>query len=258
MRIRYTLLTAVAAAAALTLGACASTPGTATGESSVVSSESSVADTAAESPADDAAADDTESDAGSDTESADAGSDETTAVTLEGDIDAQSAAWFGAVCEGVSPMIDAVFGAMGAMMSGATGSGDEAAAAQQAQATLVESFNKAADAMTAAGSKLSSLPPPTIDHGEEIAAEAAAGLAKAGPALKQVADSLSKATVTSMDDLSAVMQQANDAVESDLDSLSLNNFELSDEMEAEVAKIPACAPMMSLGGLGDTETAPTS
>ena len=32
----------------------------------------------------------------------------------------------------------------------------------------------------------------------------------------------------------------------------------AEKLAAEVAKIPACAPMMSLGGLGDTETAPTS
>jgi hypothetical protein len=149
-------------------------------------------------------------------------------------------------------MIEAIFGAMGAMM-GSTG--DDAAAAKKAQATLVDTFNKASGSMTDAAKKLSSLPPPTIDHGDEIAAEAAAGLAKAGPAMKQIADALSKATVTSMADLSAAMDQANSAVESDLDGLSLDSFELSDAMQAEVAKIPSCAPLMSLGSMGDSASA---
>jgi hypothetical protein len=256
--IRHKLVTAVVAAVVLTLSACSSTPGSATAESPASPSESSAVETTAADAGDTAA--DTTEDAATDTTSEDAESSDSATVTVEGDIDAQSAAWFGTVCDGVSPMLDAVFGAMGAMMGSAGGTGDDASAAKQAQATLVETFNKAADAMTAAAAKLSSLPPPTIDHGEEIATEAATGLAKAGPALKQVADGLSKATVTSMEDLSTVMQQASDAVNQDLDSLSLNNFELSDEMQAEVAKIPSCAPLMSLGDMGSTggDAAPTS
>lgn len=249
--IRHTMLTAVVAAAALTLGACGSTAGTATGDSSAISSsESAAADSTTADAA--ATADSVAEDASADTTAEDASS---TAVTVDGEIDAQSAAWFGAVCDGVAPMLEAVFGAMGTMMSGATGSGDEATTAKQLQATLVDTFNKASGAMTEAADKLSSMPPPSIDHGDEIAAEAAAGLAKAGPAMKQIADALSKATVTSMDDLSAAMQQANDAMGSDLDDLSLNNFELSDQMQAEVAKIPACAPLMSLGSMGESESA---
>ncbi len=252
---RHTLLAAVVAAAALTLGACGSTAGTATGDSSAVSSvESAAADSSTADAAAGATEESTAEDASVDTTAESAAS--STTVTVDGTIDAQSAAWFGAVCDGVSPMLEAVFGAMGTMMSGATGSGDAAATAKQLQATLVETFNKASDSMTEAADKLSSLPPPSIDHGEEIAAEAAAGMAKAGPAMKQIADALSKATVTSMDDLSAAMQQANDAMDTDLNGLSLNNFELSDQMQAEVAKIPACAPLMSLGDLGGA--APTT
>lgn len=255
--IRHKLLPAVIAAALLTLGACGSTSGTPTAQDSSTSSssETSAADTAVDSTDDTAgetAAGDTTA---ADTESGDS----STAVTVDGEMDAQSAAWFGTVCDGVSPMIEAVFGAMGAMMGSATGTGDDSAAAKQAQATLVDTFNKASGAMTDAAKKLSSLPPPSVEHGDEIAAEAAAGLAKAGPAMKQLADTLSKATVTSMDDLSAVMEQANQSMDSDLDGLSLDSFELSDAMQAEVAKIPSCAPLMSLGSAADAATdTPTS
>jgi hypothetical protein len=63
---------------------------------------------------------------------------------------------------------------------------------------------------------------------------------------------LSEAKVTSMTDLSTVMDKAQTAIGDDLDGLSLDKFELSDAMQAEVAKLPSCAPLMSMGGLGSS------
>lgn len=247
--IRHTLLTAAIATAVLTLGACSSTSGTATEESPVSSSQSSTADAPAADTADAPAAD-----AAEDAATDDSGSgDSSTAATVDGELDAPSAAWFGTVCDGVTPTIEAVFGSMGAMM-GSGGTGDDAAAAKQAQAALADSYTKAADAMSAAAGELSALPPPTVQHGDEIAAEAAAAFAKTGPALQQIAGTLGSATVTSMSDLSNVMQQASDSLDDSIGDLSLSNFELSDALLAEVAKLPSCAPLMSLGALGGGDT----
>jgi hypothetical protein len=242
--IRHKLLPAVVAAALLTVGACGSTSGTPTAqESPTVSSSASQTGETSESSSSSASAEDSATMTTAETESA-----TSTAVTVDGTMDAQSAAWFDTVCGGVSPMIEAVFGAMGAMMNGAS----DPDAAAKAQATLVAAFNKASGDLTEAAKKLSALPPPTIDHGDAIAAEAAAGLAKAGPAMKQMADTLSKAKVTSMTDLSTAMDKAQTAIGDDLDGLSLDKFELSDAMQAEVAKLPSCAPLMSMGGMGSS------
>lgn len=251
--IRHKILPAVCAAALLTLGACGSTAGTPTPAASVssaVSTPSATSSAAPESSTESAAA-------SSDTATGTGSESSSTAVTVDGTMDAQSEAWFGSMCDGVTPMIEAVFGAMGSLMDPSAGS--DPSAVKKAQTTLADAFAKAGDSMAAAGAKMSTLPPPSIDHGAEISAEASSALAKAGPALKQVAEAVRTASVTSMQELSSVMEKATSGMESSLGDLSLSSFELSDAMQAQVAKIPACAPLMQLGSLGDTASAaPTS
>jgi hypothetical protein len=244
---RHRLLPALLAAAALTLSACSSTSGTATAADS--SSSSSRSSSAQPTETADAS------------ETADAGTSDTaagsTTVTADGTLDSQSAAWFGTFCDGVAPIVSGVTGAMSGIMAGTA---TDAAAVKKAQAALVDAFTKAGSAMTATGEKLSSMPAPGVENGEQIATAATAAFAKAGPALKKISDNLSAATATTVEELVAAMGQATVDLQDAIGGASMDGFDLSPALQAQVAKIPACAPLMSLSAdLGESGTdAPTS
>lgn len=248
---RHRLLPALLAAAALTLSACSSTSGTATAaDSSSSSSRSSSAQ-----PTETADASET-ADAGTSDTAAGSTAPSTT-VTADGTLDSQSAAWFGTFCDGVAPIVSGVTGAMSGIMAGTA---TDAAAVKKAQAALVDAFTKAGSAMTATGEKLSSMPAPGVENGEQIATAATAAFAKAGPALKKISDNLSAATATTVEELVAAMGQATGDLQDAIGGASMDGFDLSPALQAQVAKIPACAPLMSLSAdLGESGTdAPTS
>src|SRR5699024_7898720 len=135
-----------------------------------------------------------------------------TKVTLGGgDLDAQTAAWFSAFCDGMSPLTEG----MAALMPSSTS--DPA----QMQESAVTYFNSIGDAMTDTANKLESLPPPTFDQGDEVASQLVSGMSEAGPAFKEAATKIAAADVSSQEDLSAAMSEVTSTLGSTMDTVNL-------------------------------------
>ena len=233
---RTLVAVAAAAVAALVVTACGSLGGTAQSPSSSSSSQSS---SSSESSLAGQAANTESSSPQASTEPTAGGSSST--VTISGDLDAQSAAWFGAVCTGLSPVVEQAFGLMSSAMSSLGGSGDPAKIQQQ----LVAAISTMASSMDSAAKTIGAVPPPTLANGKQMAQDIVAALGKSAPQLKQVADQLQAEKVTTMEQLQQAMSSLNSSLTSGMDGLSFDKYDLDPKIQDAMKKLPACAPLYS-------------
>lgn len=260
---RTRLFTALATAAVLVLGACSSTDGSGTpaeqpsdsadsGSPSAPVDDSSADDTggtdgsAAEEP-EDSTADTSESDAAGDSGSEDDAAGST--VTLSGDLDAQTAAWFTTFCTGLSEPMTAMIGAMmGAAFAGLSTGDDDTGTTQatpeQLRTAIVTSMNQFVSALEGTAGELSDMPPPTIKGGEALAKSVVDSGQLVGAAYQQMIDELSNADVSSMDAFSAAMQKIMADAEDTVDELPVASFDFDPEIKKDIAKLPACEGML--------------
>lgn len=247
--IRHKFLTAIIAAAALTLGACGSTSGTATTQDSSVSSSSveSSPESASSEPS-------------SATESAaDASADAASVTVGDGTLDAQSSAWFNTACTGMQPLGGMVAAVMGVAMGAAGATGTDSATPDVAamQGQLVSALDSAGTALNDTADKLADTPPPTFAKGDQMAKDFITFLKATGPKLTAVADKVKAAAVTDAASLGAALSQIQSLSTSDLDGANpLSGYDLDPATEKAVQELPACKAMQdSLGGMMGTGSA---
>lgn len=272
---RSRLISVVAVAAALSLAACSSTggtpeagttPGTTSavvtsqqaaggsssagagssasgGSSSAGGASSSAGASSMQSSAGSSAQSSEESAAASSAESSEESSEESTETTVtvgSGGLDGQSANWFSTMCTGLAPMAD-----IGTKMGDAASPTADPKAAQQ---SFVDYFNQLGDAFTDTATKLASTPPPTFDKGPEIAGKIVQALGAAGPALKNSASQLAAAKVTDAASLSTAIEAASASMQTQMQALSLDGYELDPKTEAAVDALPSCKAMNGSAG----------
>lgn len=238
---RTLVAVAAAVAAALVVTACGSSGGTAqspSSSSSSQSSSSSESSPAGQSSSTESSSTESSSSQASTEPTADGSS---STVTISGDLDAQSAAWFGAVCTGLSPVVEQAFSLMSSAMSSLGGSGDPAKIQQQ----LVTAISTMASSMDSAAKTIGAVPPPTLANGKQMAQDIVAALGKSAPQLKQVADKLQAEKVTTMEQLQQAMSSLNSSLTSGMDGLSFDKYDLDPKIQDAMKKLPACAPLYS-------------
>jgi hypothetical protein len=249
--IRTKLIAVLAAAGAFALVGCSSNTGGSANPATTAATSAASAASSATMAATSAAS---SAPAASETSSAPAQSG-TTASTDEnaptttignGGLDAQSAAWFDAFCTGMSPLSDA-----SSAMAGAGGSDPKS----QLTAS-VAAFNSIADAFTNTANKLKDLPPPTFEHGAEIASKIVTGLATTGPQIKAAAQTLSQVQATDEAGVQTAIEAAAGTLESAASSLDPGNYALDEGTQNDIKKIPSCAKI-GFGANGGA-TSPTS
>ncbi len=113
------------------------------------------------------------------------------------------------------------------------------------QKTIADAFDQAGDAFSKTAADLSALPPPTIDHGAEIAAKIITAMGQAGPAYKSAAAKVRAATVTTSADLEKVLSQVGQEAEAALSSFNMGNYDLDPALQAQIKEIPACKSFMN-------------
>lgn len=264
---RSRIALALIAAATLTLSACSS-GGDSPADDAASGQQQSANQTDTGAAGDDDAADsaptgagdaDTTGDAptaaspdsdGDGTDGATGATTPTTTETISGSLDAQSKAWFGTFCGGVTPILTSGLSMVTAGMGGA---GDDPAKAKQ---TMVAGLNSMADSLSDLGSELQGQQPPTIEHGDQIAAQIAAGITDAAPKLRQAAQQLDATTVSTSDELNAAMDKVSDVMADGMDAIGAQGYELSDSLQQELQTLPACAPLYSFGQ--SLDASPTS
>jgi hypothetical protein len=255
---RSTLIATLAAAGVFTLVACssngaagnaspASTPGTSSAASSAAAGGSATGGSAAAStPAGSATASsanggDTSSSAAQSSQqepSTTASTDQST-ITVGGNVDAQTANWFGAFCTGMSPLITAMQG--GAIPTGGT----------DMQSTMVKEFTTLGDAMTNTANILKPLPPPTFTNGGQFASDVVASLSQAGPQMKSAAADIKAVDPSNPTALQAAIEKAGTALSTSMSGL--DKYDLDTNTQDAMKKIPACAPFAAAsGGAGAT------
>ncbi len=241
-------LTAIAAVAALALAACSANTGNAEkvapSSGDTVASQQSTTQSSGGSAAGptgvQTSAGGTES-AGAGTAEGETASEAETSqatVTIGGDVDAQTAAWFSAFCTGMAPL-----GEIGSIADPSKLT--DPAAMRKSYSDYLKTFGQA---MIDTAAKVKPLPPPTFDKGAEIAGKLVTGLGQAGPVLKASADALAKADITSPEQLQAAVSAAMSSMEGALAGLSLDNYELDEKTEDQVSKLPACATLFAAEG----------
>ncbi len=240
---RRTGLIGVAVAAAVALAACGSnsagTPTAASTAATTAATSSAAAGGATSSEA--MTSESTESSAEgtateSSSESADTGTESAaTTTTLHGSLDGATTDWFTSFCTNLGPAMTSMTG-MGTAMTGDP---------KEGQKTIADAFDKVGDAFSKTAADLSALPPPTIEHGDEIATKIIAAMGKAGPAYKAAAEKVRAATVTSSEDLQKVLSEAGQAAESALGDFDMGNYDLDPALQAQIKEIPACKSFMN-------------
>jgi hypothetical protein len=246
---RRTGLIGVAVAAAVALAACgsnsagtptaASTAATTAATSSAAaggatSSEATTSSEAMTSESTESSAEGTATESSS--ESADTGTESAaTTTTLHGSLDGATTDWFTSFCTNLGPAMTSMTG-MGTAMTGDP---------KEGQKTIADAFDKVGDAFSKTAADLSALPPPTIEHGDEIATKIIAAMGKAGPAYKAAAEKVRAATVTSSEDLQKVLSEAGQAAESALGDFDMGNYDLDPALQAQIKEIPACKSFMN-------------
>lgn len=245
---RTWLATAVTAAAvtALTLSACGSSPSAGPTGSATSGQQSSVSSSSAETTAEAGGATDETSGEASTEPSAPSSS---TTVTVSGDLDAQSAAWFSTVCTGMTPLIEQVFTLMGSAM-GAGADPDPA----KMQKELVGTLSGMSSTLSDAARSIGAMPPPTVANGTELAAKIVEALKTTAPKMKEAADRLAAAKVSNAEQLEQAMGSIETLMGSGMDGLSLDEYELDPKIEEAMKNLPACAPLYSF----EQSAAPTS
>lgn len=246
--IRHTMVAAVIAVAALTLGACgSSTSGTPTAQETS-SVESSASDTTAAADVTSATATEEESTAAD------------TATVGDGTLDPQTAQWFTAACTGLQPLGDMLATVLGVSMAAAMATGEPAAGSpspQDLQKQLADSLTSAGTAMTDAQSQLASTPPPAFDKGEEMAQVFGSYLTTMGAKLSEVGESVASAPVTDAESLQAALAQI-ESLGSDVNTEEadlLGQYDLDPATQAAIEELPACKAMQdAMGGFLGSET----
>lgn len=179
-------------------------------------------------------------------------------IVVDGTLDGPTEAWFTAYCSAISPLMTSLFEVMGVMFDPEMA--DDVTAAQQA---IAEVFADAGQSFSATGETLAGMPPPNITAGDEIAPQVVAMFTMAGPQLSAAAEELANADVATMDDLSDEIDRVSAGFEDQFDTLSFDDFELGDDLDAAIGAIPACQPLWEMQesfgdlddlGLDDTET----
>ena len=113
------------------------------------------------------------------------------------------------------------------------------------QKTIADAFDQVGDAFSKTAADLSALPPPTIEHGTEIAAKIITAMGKAGPAYKAAAEKVRAATVTTSADLQKVLSEVGQEAEAALTDFDMGNYDLDPALQAQIKEIPACKSFMN-------------
>lgn len=113
------------------------------------------------------------------------------------------------------------------------------------QKTIADAFDQVGDAFSKTAADLSTLPPPTIEHGTEIAAKIITAMGKAGPAYKAAAEKVRAATVTTSADLQKVLSEVGQEAEAALTDFDMGNYDLDPALQAQIKEIPACKTFMN-------------
>jgi len=113
------------------------------------------------------------------------------------------------------------------------------------QKTVADAFDQVGDAVSKTASELSALPPPTIEHGTEIAAKLISAMGKAGPAYKAAAEKVRTASVTTSADLEKAVTDASKEAEGTLNDFDMGNYDLDPALQDQIKEIPACKSFMN-------------
>ena len=232
---KRSLWTAVLAAGVLLVAGCSSnnagtgsaastTAASSAASSAAVSSESSSAMTSESMTSESSSSESPSSSAAS---SGAGGSGGASASVAPAQLDAQTTAWFTALCEGVAPIRD---------LSNLNTAGQDNATAQK---TAVAALQKFGTVLTDTSAKLKSTPPPTFQGGTEFANQLSSGLAASGPKLAAVAQSFGAVKPND----TAALQQASAGLSAQISSAVQPLQQLTQlpaEVSAAVKEIPAC------------------
>ena len=162
-------------------------------------------------------------------------SDEAT-TTLHGTLDGTTTDWFTSFCTNFGPATQSMK-SMGTAMTGDPKAG---------QKTIADAFDKVGDAFSKTAADLSALPPPTIEHGTEIAAKIISAMGKAGPAYKSAAEKVRAASVTTSADLEKAVSRCRPGSRGrTLDDFDMGNYDLDPALQDQIKEIPACKSFMN-------------
>jgi hypothetical protein len=207
--------------------------GAATSSESMTSSESATSgDSASAGATDQSSAGSVDTASSADTESS---ASEATTTTLHGTLDGATTDWFTSFCTNLGPAMTTMTG-MGTAMTGDPKKG---------QTAIADAFDKVGDAFSKTAADLSALPPPTIEHGTEIAAKIIDAMGKAGPAYKSAAEKVRSATVATSQDLEKAVSDAGQDAESSLGDFNIGNYDLDPALQTQIKQIPACKSFMN-------------
>jgi hypothetical protein len=224
--------TAAATAAATTPSAAATSSAAMTSEatssaetSMATSSESAEsADTTAES-----------ADTGSETAGGDTDTSEAPTTTLHGTIDDATVNWFTIFCTNFGPAAQKMEG-MGSAMTNPDPT--------QGQAAIADMFDQIGAAFTKTAGELATAPPPSIEHGAEIAAKYIAGMTKAGTAYTAAGAEVRAADVKTAEDLQKAVTDASSKAEQAMGDFDMGNYDLDPALQKQLKEIPACKSFM--------------
>lgn len=165
------------------------------------------------------------------------------ATTVGGDVtelDAQSVTWFSTFCGG--------FGGLADLQAQAPNLSSPQAAGQF--------FSTVGQAMTETGQKLSSVPPPTFEGGDQLASTAQQVFDQLGPAFTEFGQ---KAATVDANDQAALQQFGADLQKTASGLQDIQKIELSPDVKAAVEKqVPECAVLSQMGSQASGSAAPTS
>jgi hypothetical protein len=163
--------------------------------------------------------------------SSSAESAESSGGVVAAELDAQTVAWFEALCDGAAPIAEL------ASTADTTGLTDA-----EAQLEGVELLNGISAAFADTGAALAGTPPPTFDGGEEFASTMASGLTESGTKVADLAASLGAIDPTDSAALEQAVTELPDELTTALSPLAALG-DLDPAISAAAQEIPACAAL---------------